>query len=100
MKAYEYIAEVLSDGHLSIPQDLSDIPKPDTKVRVVLLITSKRPALIKSLTRAIDFCMGLANMPKELILIGAIGFHPIAKCIFGGNYEKTRGRLHTEHDAR
>ena len=24
MKAYEYYAEVLSDGHLSIPEDLKD----------------------------------------------------------------------------
>ncbi|MBI4824216.1 MAG: hypothetical protein HY805_08320 [Nitrospirae bacterium] len=38
MKAYEYYADVLADGHLSIPENLKDKLKPDTKVRVMLLI--------------------------------------------------------------
>ena len=38
MKAYEYYAEVLSDGHLSIPENLKDKLKPDTKVRILLLL--------------------------------------------------------------
>ena len=38
MKAYEYYAEVLSDGHLSIPEDLKDKLKPESKVRVMLLL--------------------------------------------------------------
>lgn len=38
MKAYEYYAEVLSDGHLSIPENLKDKLKPDSKVRIMLLL--------------------------------------------------------------
>ena len=38
MKAYEYYAEVLSDGHLSIPDELKDKLKPDSKIRVMLLL--------------------------------------------------------------
>ncbi len=38
MRAYEYYAEVLSDGHLSIPEDLKDKLKRDSKVRVMLLL--------------------------------------------------------------
>lgn len=38
MKAYEYYADVLSDGHLSIPEDLKDKLKPDSKVRIMLLL--------------------------------------------------------------
>ena len=38
MKAYEYYAEVLSDGHLSIPETLKDKLTPDSKVRVMLLL--------------------------------------------------------------
>lgn len=38
MRAYEYLAEVLYDGHLSIPKDLKDKLKPESKVRVMLLI--------------------------------------------------------------
>ena len=36
MKAYEYIAEVLSDGHLSIPDNIKQQIKPSEKVRVML----------------------------------------------------------------
>ena len=38
MKAYEYYAEVLPDGHLSIPEDLREKVKADSKVRVMLLL--------------------------------------------------------------
>ena len=38
MKAYEYYADVLSDGHLSIPENLKDKLKPDSKVRIMLLL--------------------------------------------------------------
>lgn len=31
MKTYKYYAEVLADGHLSIPEDLKDKLKPDSK---------------------------------------------------------------------
>lgn len=44
MKTYEYLAEVLSDGHLSIPKDLSDKLKPETKVRVMLLLDDEDSA--------------------------------------------------------
>ena len=38
MKTYEYYAEVLADGHLSIPENLKDRLKSDSKIRVMLLI--------------------------------------------------------------
>lgn len=38
MKAYEYLAEVLPDGHLSMPENLKKILKPDSRVRVVLML--------------------------------------------------------------
>jgi len=38
VKAYEYYADVLSDGHLSIPENLKDKLKPDSKVRIMLLL--------------------------------------------------------------
>ncbi len=44
MKAYEYYAEVLSDGHLSIPDDLKDKLKPDSKIRVMLLLDDEDAA--------------------------------------------------------
>ena len=37
-QAYEYVGEVLPDGHLSIPEDLKEKIKGDSKVRVMLLI--------------------------------------------------------------
>jgi hypothetical protein len=36
MKAYAYIAEVLSDGRLSIPDNIKQQIKPSEKVRVML----------------------------------------------------------------
>ncbi len=44
MRAYEYYAEVLSDGHLSIPEDLKDKLKADSKVRVMLLLEDEDSA--------------------------------------------------------
>jgi len=38
MKAYEYFAEVLSDGHLSIPDNIKQQIKPSEKVRVMVLL--------------------------------------------------------------
>ena len=38
MKAYEYYADVLPDGHLSIPENLKDKLKPESKIRVMLLM--------------------------------------------------------------
>ena len=38
MKAYEYYAEILPDGHLSLPDDLRAKLKSDSKVRVMLLL--------------------------------------------------------------
>lgn len=37
MKAYEYIAEVSPEGHISIPDDLKDKLSGTAKVRVMLL---------------------------------------------------------------
>lgn len=38
MKAYEYYAEILPDGHLSLPDILRRKLKLDSKVRVMLLL--------------------------------------------------------------
>lgn len=38
MKAYEYYGEILPDGHLSIPEDLKEKLKTDSKIRVMLLL--------------------------------------------------------------
>ena len=38
MKAYEYYGEILPDGHLSVPEDLKDKLKADSKIRVMLLL--------------------------------------------------------------
>ena len=44
MKVYEYFAEVLPDGHLSIPEDLRDKIRADSKIRVMLLIDDEETA--------------------------------------------------------
>jgi hypothetical protein len=44
MKAYEYYGEILPDGHLSIPENLRDKLKPDSKVRVTLLLDDDEKA--------------------------------------------------------
>jgi len=38
MKAYEYLAEILPDGHLSIPENLKDKLTGESKIRVMLLL--------------------------------------------------------------
>ncbi|MEW6666904.1 MAG: hypothetical protein AB1512_17005 [Thermodesulfobacteriota bacterium] len=38
MKAYEYYAEMLPDGHLPIPEDLKGKLKEDSKIRVLLFV--------------------------------------------------------------
>ena len=38
MKTYEYYGELLPDGHLSVPEDLRDKLKLDSKVRVMILL--------------------------------------------------------------
>ncbi|MBI5606690.1 MAG: hypothetical protein HY879_25445 [Deltaproteobacteria bacterium] len=38
METYEYIAEILSDGHLSVPDNLKDKLKEMAQVKVMLLI--------------------------------------------------------------
>lgn len=38
MKPYKYYAEVLADGHLSIPEGLKDKLKPDSKIKVILML--------------------------------------------------------------
>lgn len=38
MKAYEYMAEVLPDGHLSVPDALKDKLTGESKIRVMLLL--------------------------------------------------------------
>ena len=44
MKAYEYYADVLPDGHLSIPENLKDKLNPESKIRVMLLIEDENAA--------------------------------------------------------
>ena len=38
MKAYEYLAEILPDGHLSIPANLMNKLSGESKIRVMLLL--------------------------------------------------------------
>lgn len=38
MKAYEYVAELLPDGHLSIPAGLKDKLSGESRIRVMLLL--------------------------------------------------------------
>ncbi len=38
MKAYEYYAEILPDGHLSIPEELKGKLSGESKIRVMLLL--------------------------------------------------------------
>ena len=44
MKAYEYYAEVLPDGHLSLPEALKEKLKADSKIRVMLLFDDEEAA--------------------------------------------------------
>ena len=38
MKAFEYYAEILPDGHLSVPEKIRDILTGESKIRVMLLL--------------------------------------------------------------
>ena len=38
MKAYEYYAEIMPDGHLSLPEDLKNKVSRESKIRVMLLL--------------------------------------------------------------
>ena len=38
MRAYEYLAEILPDGHLSIPEALKGKLSGESKIRVMLLL--------------------------------------------------------------
>ena len=44
MKAYEYYAEVLPDGHLSLPEELREKIRRDGKVRVMVLLEDEETA--------------------------------------------------------
>ncbi|OGL39090.1 MAG: hypothetical protein A2042_05955 [Candidatus Schekmanbacteria bacterium GWA2_38_11] len=44
MKAYEYLAEILPDGHLSIPEDLKGKLSGESKIRVMLLLEDEEAA--------------------------------------------------------
>jgi hypothetical protein len=44
MKAYEYYGEIMPDGHLSLPEDLKDKLKADSKIRVMLLFDEDEKA--------------------------------------------------------
>lgn len=44
MRAYEYLAEILPDGHLSIPEKLKAALKGESKVRVMLLLEDDEAA--------------------------------------------------------
>jgi hypothetical protein len=44
MKAFEYYAEMLPDGHLSIPEEIKDILSGESKIRVMLLLEDEETA--------------------------------------------------------
>jgi hypothetical protein len=44
MKAYEYYGEILPDGHLSLPEDLKNKLKADSKIRLMLLLDEDEKA--------------------------------------------------------
>ena len=44
MKAYEYLAEILPDGHLSIPDNLKDKLTGESKILVMLLLEDEEAA--------------------------------------------------------
>jgi len=59
MKAYEYIAEVLSDGHLSLPDNIKQQIKPSEKVRVMLLLEDEDASWTRLATS--EFLRGYAD---------------------------------------
>ena len=44
MKAYEYMAELLPDGHLSLPEKIKNILTGESKIRVMLLLEDEEAA--------------------------------------------------------
>jgi len=44
MKAYEYYAEILPDGHLSVPEKIKDMLTGESKIRVMLLLEDEKAA--------------------------------------------------------
>jgi hypothetical protein len=59
MKAYEYIAEVLSDGHLSIPDNIKQQIKPSEKVRVMVRLEDEDASWTKLVMS--EFLKGYSN---------------------------------------
>ena len=59
MKAYEYIAEVLLDGHLSIPDNIKQQIKPSEKVRVMVLLEDEDASWTKLAMS--EFLKGYSN---------------------------------------
>ena len=44
MKEYEYYGEITPDGHLSLPEEIKDKLKADSKIRVMLLLDEDEKA--------------------------------------------------------
>jgi hypothetical protein len=44
MRAYEYIAELLPDGHLSVPEKIKNMLTGESKIRVMLLLEDEEAA--------------------------------------------------------
>ncbi|MBS4059463.1 MAG: hypothetical protein KG029_03610 [Bacteroidetes bacterium] len=44
MRAYEYMAELLPDGHLSVPEKIKNILTGESKIRVMLLLEDDEEA--------------------------------------------------------
>jgi uncharacterized FlgJ-related protein len=44
MKTYEYYAEILEDGHMSIPENIRDKLKAETKIKVILMFDDEEKA--------------------------------------------------------
>jgi len=44
MKTYEYYAEVMEDGHLSIPENMRDQLKTKTRIKVILMFDDEEIA--------------------------------------------------------
>jgi predicted nucleotidyltransferase len=59
MKAYEYLAEVLPDGHLSMPESIKKVLKPDSRLRVILMLEDEEAQWNKMATN--QFLKGYAD---------------------------------------
>ncbi|MEW6740096.1 MAG: hypothetical protein ACOYU2_04625 [Nitrospirota bacterium] len=44
MRAYEYMAELLPDGHLSVPEKIKNMLTGESKIRVMLLLEDEEAA--------------------------------------------------------